>query len=157
MATVETTRLVDDLGGGDAVETVGFGLDGHRFEIDLSAANAARFREELAPFLAAARRADTPGARRARARAASGPGRARPQAEDGSPAATREQNHAVRVWARENGFTVSERGRIPAEVVDAYRRGRPAAGTRDTGPSATPEVPETPEARPAPMAVRFSG
>ncbi|MEU6701222.1 histone-like nucleoid-structuring protein Lsr2 [Pseudonocardia sp. NPDC046786] len=150
MAKVETTRLVDDITGGDADETLDFGLDGIRFEIDLSAGNARRLREELAPFLAAARPAGAPRARRAAgpastARTASraptgqsastGP---RPGA-DGDPA-VREQNRAVRVWAREHGYAVSERGRIPSGVVEAYRRGGQAAAdpVPDTGAEPAP-------------------
>ena len=149
MAKVETTRLVDDITGGDADETLDFGLDGIRFEIDLSAGNARRLREELAPFLAAARPAGAPRARReagpaptaqSASRAPAGP---RPGA-DGDPA-VREQNRAVRVWAREHGYAVSERGRIPSGVVEAYRRGAQAAadpvpGTGvDTGPDTGPD------------------
>ncbi|HAM13781.1 MAG TPA: hypothetical protein DCO91_10820, partial [Microbacterium sp.] len=27
---------------------------------------------------------------------------------------------AVRAWAKENGYSVSERGRVPASVLEAY-------------------------------------
>ncbi len=30
-------------------------------------------------------------------------------------------NAELRAWARQNGFTVSDRGRLPASVVTAYR------------------------------------
>ena len=83
----------------------------------------------------------------------------------------------VRAWARENGFTVSERGRIPAAVVAAYHRGSPADGadatttgteragasTTDTGTDETAaagaDVPatDTGTEAPSPMTVRFSG
>jgi hypothetical protein len=33
----------------------------------------------------------------------------------------------VRTWARENGLDVAERGRLPAEILDAYRRAGSAA------------------------------
>ena len=42
--------LDDDLDGGPAAETVKFDLDGTAYTIDLSQANAAVFREALAPF-----------------------------------------------------------------------------------------------------------
>jgi DNA polymerase III subunit epsilon len=29
---------------------------------------------------------------------------------------------AVRAWARGNGFAIGDRGRLPLEVLDAYRR-----------------------------------
>ncbi|MBP2368266.1 hypothetical protein JOF36_003962 [Pseudonocardia parietis] len=175
MAKVETTRLVDDITGGEADETVDFGLDGRLFEIDLTSAHARRLRDGLAPFVSAARLADTSGARRARARASAAPASSGPAAPSatGSDAATREHNRAVRVWARDNGFTVSERGRIPSEVVEAYRRGTPAtaavAAPAPSAPSvpAAPEQPEQPEQseqdpapatdRPQAPSVQFSG
>ena len=57
MAQVTKTRLVDDLDGGNADESVNFTVDNHRYQMDLSETNAARLREVLAPFIAAARRA----------------------------------------------------------------------------------------------------
>ena len=98
--------LVDDIDGGDADETVTFGLDGATYEIDLSDSNAAKLRDALAPWVGQARRA---GGRKA---AAAPRGRAR--ASRGSDAST------IRAWAADNGHTVSERGRIPAEVREAY-------------------------------------
>jgi hypothetical protein len=35
-------------------------------------------------------------------------------------------NAEVRSWARRNGFTVSDRGRLPASVVTAYRNAKTA-------------------------------
>jgi hypothetical protein len=101
------TRLVDDLDGSTAVETVRFAFEGREYEIDLSEENAARLRDGLAEFVAAARRAG--GAR--------GTGAQRP-AKRGSY--DREHAVAVREWARANGFEVSERGRIPSAVAEAY-------------------------------------
>jgi len=99
--------LVDDLDGGEASETVEFGLDGTSYEIDLSEANAKKLRDTLAAYIAEGRRL---GARRrsARGRAAA----ARP-AGTGSAAEIRE-------WARSNGFNVPDRGRVSAEVRKAY-------------------------------------
>ncbi|MFP5021838.1 histone-like nucleoid-structuring protein Lsr2 [Pseudonocardia phyllosphaerae] len=153
MASVESTRIVDDLTGGTADETVVIGIDGGRFEIDLSAANAERLRADLAPFLAVARPADTPGARRARGRAQ----RSTRAVETGGPgtdAAARKENQAVREWAREHGYPISARGRIPAEVLDAYRAGRPGAlptvpAERAPAPARETEPEPAPEAEPA--------
>jgi Lsr2 len=103
------TRLVDDLDGSTAVETVAFMFEGREYEIDLSAENAARLRDGLAEFVAAGRRAG--GARRAGA--APAPKRA---------SMDREQATAVREWARANGFEVSDRGRISAAVLTAYEQ-----------------------------------
>ena len=103
------TRLVDDLDGSDAVETVTFAFEGREYEIDLSEENAAKLRDGLATFVAAARRSG--GGRRG----------ATPRV---APRSTydREQAMAIREWARANGFEVSERGRIPRVVIEAYER-----------------------------------
>jgi hypothetical protein len=57
MATKVITTLIDDIDGGEADETVSFGIDGVGYEIDLTGANAAVLREVLAPYIAAARKA----------------------------------------------------------------------------------------------------
>ncbi|MFI6133283.1 histone-like nucleoid-structuring protein Lsr2 [Micromonospora sp. NPDC051141] len=49
-------KLIDDLTGDDADETLRFALDDTRYEIDLSADNARKFRETLAPYVARGRR-----------------------------------------------------------------------------------------------------
>ena len=54
MAQQVSVTLVDDLDGSEAAETVSFGLDGRAYEIDLSVDNAARLRDAIAPFVAAA-------------------------------------------------------------------------------------------------------
>jgi hypothetical protein len=100
--------LVDDLDGGPADQTVSFSLDGADYEIDLSEENAARLRDDLAVWVGHARR--TTAGRRARTAPGAGAG-----ADGGVDVA------AVRAWARENGHTVNERGRVPAAVVEAYR------------------------------------
>ena len=95
--------LVDDVDGGKADETVQFGLDGVLYEIDLSTKNAAKLRDALAGYVAQARRVGSRGGRRRRSRADNGSAR------------------EVRAWARANGHKVSDRGRVPAEVIEAYR------------------------------------
>ncbi len=97
--------LIDDTDGSTADETVRFGLDGVSYEIDLTEANAAKLRESFAPWVGHARRT---GGRRATQRR--GGGAAKPTSDASK----------VREWARANGYTVSERGRIPAEVREAY-------------------------------------
>jgi len=98
--------LVDDIDGGEANETVEFGLDGTSYEIDLSEENSKKLRDTLAPYIAEGRRM---GARR---RSPRGRTAARP-AGTGSAAEIRE-------WARSNGFNVPARGRVSAEVRKAY-------------------------------------
>jgi hypothetical protein len=103
-----TVSLVDDLNGDSADETVVFGLDGKSYEIDLSAGNADKLRSALAAYVSAARRPG--GQRRAEAPAA---------AVKRAPV-DREQNQAIREWARKRGMKISDRGRIPADLLDAY-------------------------------------
>jgi hypothetical protein len=93
--------MVDDIDGEVATQTVPFGLDGVSYEIDLSEENAARLREELARFIAAAQRT---GVRKIRL--ATGQSAARAGAD-------RAQSRQIREWAREQGYGVSQRGRIP--------------------------------------------
>lgn len=112
MAQKIQVLLVDDLDGGTATETVTFGLDGSGYEIDLSSENANKLREVLAPFVGHARRAS----RATPARVAAPGGRP----ARGSARIDREQTQAIREWARKNGHAVSDRGRIPAAVVEAY-------------------------------------
>jgi hypothetical protein len=112
VAQIREVRLIDDLDGNTADETVEFGIDGKNYEIDLSKGNAGKLRDALAAYVGAARRAG--GARRRGSSASSAPAR--------RPAIDREQNQAIREWARKRGMKVSDRGRIPAEVLDAYHQ-----------------------------------
>lgn len=104
--------LTDDLDGGEAEETVKFGLDGVQYEIDLSSKNAAKIRDVLAPFVGAGRKVGrggvVPGGRAAAARVR------------GGASADRDQNRAIREWAQGKGIKVSDRGRIKQEIVDRY-------------------------------------
>ncbi len=111
MAQIREVRLVDDLDGEAADETIEFGIDGKNYEIDLSKENAGKLRDALAAFVAAGRR--TSRARRGAPVASTSRSR---------PVADREQNQAIRDWARKRGMKVSERGRIPAEVLEEYNR-----------------------------------
>jgi hypothetical protein len=108
------TVLTDDLDGGDADATIEFGLDGVMYTIDLSEKNGAKLRKTLDPFLAAATRVGrTGGTGRIGSRAAVAPARA-----------NRDQNQAIREWAVKNGYEVSERGRIPAAIAEAFHAKR---------------------------------
>ena len=98
--------LTDDLDGGEATETVRFGLDGGQFEIDLSAENAQALRDSVRPFKDKARKV-TPGA----SRRGSGNAAARVKNSD---------TPKIREWAQANGYNVSARGRIHQDVQDAY-------------------------------------
>ena len=102
MAQKVTVSLEDDLTGGPAKQTVRFAFDGAGYEIDLNARNAAAFGKQLAPYIEHARKAGRAPARR--------PGRP----------AGRQRSGDIRAWAKEHGLAVSERGRIPAGVLEQY-------------------------------------
>ncbi|MEJ2885886.1 histone-like nucleoid-structuring protein Lsr2 [Actinomycetospora aeridis] len=120
MAQKVVVSLVDDLDQSEADETVEFGLDGATYEIDLSDANASALRDTLADYVAHARRS---GGRRKSSTGASSASSAPAARRGGGRAAVdREQNQAIREWARKQGMTVSERGRIPSEVSEAYHK-----------------------------------
>jgi GNAT superfamily N-acetyltransferase len=105
MAQKVQVLLIDDLDGATAAETVSFALDGVSYEIDLSEKNARKLRADLSNWTGHARKAGSVrgGARRR-----------------GGGSAKRADLSAVREWARSNGHTVSDRGRISAEVQAAY-------------------------------------
>ncbi len=107
MATQTTVTLVDDLDGGVADGQVDFSIDGRQYAIDLSEKNSARLRELLAPFVAAARRTG---------------GRRSTGSVGARPATDREQNQAIRAWAKGQGLNVSERGRISSEILEAFQK-----------------------------------
>jgi hypothetical protein len=103
MAQKVNIVLVDDLDGTEATETVTFGLDGSSYEIDLNDANAAALREALSGYVGHARKG-------------SGGSRRRKSAGSSSSSNTKD----VREWAKSQGMEVSERGRISADVQQAY-------------------------------------
>lgn len=102
MAQRTQVLYVDDIDGSDAVGTVRFGVDGTEYEIDLNQQHTDQFTKALGPFIAAARKVS--------------PSR---RASRGSRAARHDQS-AVRAWARAQGIKVSDRGRIPADVLSRY-------------------------------------
>ena len=104
MAQRVSVELEDDLDGGPADETLRFGIAGSEYEIDLSKKNASKFRRQIAPYIEHARKAGR-GQRRRPARTAS----------------NREHSGDIRAWAKDHGIAVSERGRIPASVVQQYQ------------------------------------
>ena len=103
MAQKVTIALQDDLDGSPAEETVRFGLGGAEYEIDLSKKNASAFRKDLSRFIEHARKA--------------GKAQSRQKARTVS---SRQRSGGIRAWAKAQGITVNERGRIPAGVVQQY-------------------------------------
>ena len=108
MAKKVVTTLIDDLDGGRADETVRFGFEGAEYEIDLSGKNGLKLRKALEPYLSAATKVGRTGNGRVVGRAVRAGG-------------SRDENAAIRAWAQQNGHEVSERGRIPTAVIEAYR------------------------------------
>lgn len=99
------TVLVDDMDGGDAETTIAFVINGETYSLDLSAQNAAKFCAALQPFIEAAKE-----------RAA------RYESTLDAEMAGMEQRAAIREWARKKGMEVSDRGRIPQDIIDAYNQ-----------------------------------
>ena len=103
MVTKIAVKLVDDLDGSAAEETMRFAVGGAEYEIDLSKKNARAFRAGLGPFVEHARK--------------SGRG---PRRRPARPTSARERSSDIRAWAKAQGITISDRGRIPATVVAQY-------------------------------------
>ncbi len=120
MARETITRLIDDLDGvSDADETIAFALDRQTYTIDLTKDNADQLREVFAPYVVAA----TPGARVAPAERPAGRRRGGGWS-DGNGSGTRrsaQELAVIRSWARENGWAVSDRGRVAQNVLAAYQ------------------------------------
>ena len=106
----QITQLVDDLDGSiieHGGSTIKFSLEGRQYEIDLSSSNAERLRSALAPFISAGRAASG-GSRSTSSR--------RPSRNASGELA------AIRSWAQSHGYKVGDRGRISADVREAYER-----------------------------------
>jgi hypothetical protein len=106
MAQKVSIVLVDDIDQSEAEETVSFGLDGKEYAIDLNSKNATALRDALAPYVGHARPVSGRSSRRSSSAKSASAGGAAPS--------------EIRAWARENGFDVPERGRVSAEVREAY-------------------------------------
>lgn len=109
MAELKHTKLVDDLAymqgeHVEATERVEFGLDGQRYKIDLTEQNAKRLRAALDEFIQAAQNLPKKTSR-------------------STTLAERADNQKIRSWARTQHIKVSDRGRIPIEVLRAYAAG----------------------------------
>jgi hypothetical protein len=112
MAQITQVKLVGDLDGGEAVESVAFSLDGKANEIDLSEKHAVALRDAFTPFIGGARRADNAAKVGSKQRMSTvrstGSGR------------SRGETAAIREWANANGLEVSTRGRISSTVLEAF-------------------------------------
>lgn len=106
MAQQVVVNMMDDIDGGPAASTVRFALEGIEYDIDLSTVNAERLRASLAEFVEHGRRV--------RGKKKSGVGL--------SERERRARHVAIRTWANDNGYALSDRGRIPTAVIDEYDR-----------------------------------
>ena len=113
MAQKVQVLLVDDLDGGEASETVSFALDGNSYEIDLSGKNATEMRDSFAKYVGAARKIG---------RTSGSSGRSGRRSGGTSTAMDRDQAAAIRAWAKKQGLKVSDRGRIPATIIEQYNQ-----------------------------------
>ncbi|MCP3803229.1 Lsr2 family protein [Allokutzneria sp. A3M-2-11 16] len=109
MAQRTIVQLIDDLDGTAAedISRIEFGADGVTYEIDLNEDNAAKLRDALAPFAAAARRI---GGRSKRG----------PSSRGANAGRSKDETRAIREWAKANGHEISDRGRIPSGIIEAY-------------------------------------
>jgi hypothetical protein len=98
--------LEDDYDGGVADSTVKFSLGSDEYEIDLSEENASKMADALAPWVAHARRL----------------GRGKRRSVAASKPAGSSNTSDIRAWAQENGREVSSRGRVSAEIREAYEK-----------------------------------
>jgi hypothetical protein len=111
MARKVAVELLDDIDGSEAGETLKFGLDGTQYEIDVNAEHADQLRRALAKFILSARRIGRGGVTTSGSRRAAGV----PARSD------RAQSQAIREWAKRQKIQLSDRGRIPASVVEQYQ------------------------------------
>lgn len=107
MAQKVEVTLIDDIDGGEAAETVSFGLDGKLYEIDLSKKNAEQLRKAVGRYVDAARKEKTirPSGRGIlRLAAATGP-----------------DTSEVRTWAKAQGYEISDRGRVAKDLIVKFQ------------------------------------
>ena len=110
MAQKIQTLFIDDIDGGAAEGTVRFALDGTEYEIDLNAKHSEELRNAIGKYVTHARKVGG-GARRA--------GRAAGRTSRGAGSAL--NTTEIRNWAREQGYDIKDRGRVPADLVAKYQ------------------------------------
>lgn len=114
MAQHVHTTFIDDIDGSKADRTFEFSIEGDFYEIDLSASNIAEFTDAIAGFIESARMVKLP-ARRGR------PRKEDARVKDGGVAGRAAE---IRAWAKDNGYDVNVRGRIPVAVTEAFDAAR---------------------------------
>lgn len=97
------TVLIDDIDGGEADVTIAFVINGESYSVDLSHKNEKAFYKAIDPYI----------------QAASSGSKVRLASIEAEKIGV-EQRAAIREWAKKNGHMISERGRLPQDVIDAY-------------------------------------
>ena len=118
MAQKVITEFIDDIDGSSAERTFTFAVDGTNYEIDLSAENIAEFESAIGGFIESARKVKGSRSSNGRRTRSAGPNGGRQSGE---------KTRAVREWARQHGHNISERGRIPASIQQAFDQAHAAA------------------------------
>ena len=123
MAQKTIVTLVDDLTGevAENISTVEFALDGRAYELDLTDENSTKLHDALSQYVNAARKI---GGRR---RSGPRPGRAI-KSTSHTTGYNRETLKSIREWAKKSGKEISDRGRIPQEIVDEFHSKGPGRG-----------------------------
>lgn len=103
MVTEHFTRVLDDMDKSEGAETIAFSYKGVDYKIDLAEKNEAKFDKALAPFIEKATKVSS---KKAPAKSNKGGGRS--------------DLAEIRAWAQSNGYEVSDRGRIAADVIAAF-------------------------------------
>jgi hypothetical protein len=106
MARTVVTHVTDDIDGSKDAEEVRFSLNGAEYTIDLAKKNRAALEKVLKPYIDAGTKVTS---RRRNARRAGS-----------NPSSTRRDLAEVRVWAKSQGLHVSDRGRVPAAVLEQF-------------------------------------
>lgn len=118
MAKRVTTQLVDDIDGSviddDSGETIEFAVNGVEYAIDLKKKNANEFHRKLDYYIEHATRV---GGRKRKPTSAAA---AVPVTSGTSAKRDPAQTRAIRQWAADTGYEISDRGRIPAALEEAY-------------------------------------
>ncbi|MFC9357084.1 Lsr2 family protein [Rhodococcus sp. NPDC057014] len=112
MARKVVVEMVDDIDGtafGEDGESISYAVDGIEYVIDLKDEHAKELRETFDYYITHStrvggrkHRSDRPGTATAGKR-------------------SREETKKIRAWALEQGYELSSRGRIPAEIEQAFR------------------------------------
>ena len=109
MAQKVSREFIDDIDGSEAERTFTFAVDGTNYEIDLSSQNIKEFNEAIAGFVENARKVK-----------ASRTGRRAYKTSSSDSGRSREQTQAIREWARQQGHSINDRGRIPTSIQQAF-------------------------------------